>query len=265
MTDFYSVIATAPNAQVRRIADVLELRAADPRQEEIRDEVLDAVPFPDGASVLEIGCGTGAVCRAIARRPQVARVVGIDPSPDLLERARAMSPDIGFRLADGRNIPMGSNTFDVVVIWTTLCHVPEPHRLLAEAYRVMKPGGCLVLFDGDYAGTSVAIEANDPLEDCIDAWMSTLVHAPFSARQTPAMTAELGFVGGRVASHGYTCIDDTNYIMTIVDRGADAMVALGKAGAERAASLKQLARDRTASGRFFGQIVYLSLIARKPR
>jgi len=130
---------------------------------------------------------------------------------------------------------------------------------------MLKPGGCLVLFDGDYAATTVALGADDRLRDCVDAWLEAMVNAPFLARQTAAMTAELGFVGCRMASHGYTCVNDPATMLTIVDRGADAMVAAGRITPIRAEALKQEARTRADTGRFFGQIVYLSLIARKPR
>ena len=83
MPDVYATINDADPVLVSRIAEVLELRAADPQQQAMRRTYLDDIDFPDGAEVLEVGCGTGAVARELARRPGVATVTGIDPSPTL--------------------------------------------------------------------------------------------------------------------------------------------------------------------------------------
>jgi ubiquinone/menaquinone biosynthesis C-methylase UbiE len=56
-----------------------------------------------------------------------------------------------------------------VVCHTSLCHIPEPERALAEARRVTAEGGALAVFDGDYASTTVATSACDPLQACADA------------------------------------------------------------------------------------------------
>jgi SAM-dependent methyltransferase len=52
----------------------------------------------------------------------------------------------------------------VVVFHTILCHVPGPHLALAEAARVLRPGGWLAVFDGDYATTTLALHPSDPLQ-----------------------------------------------------------------------------------------------------
>jgi ubiquinone/menaquinone biosynthesis C-methylase UbiE len=99
--------------------------------------------LPGGASVLEVGCGTGPVVRALAERPGVGEVIGLDPSAILLEHARARSdhPSLSFVQGDARALPFADNSFDLVVLHTVLCHVPEPDRALREAHRVTAPGG----------------------------------------------------------------------------------------------------------------------------
>src|SRR5688500_11153042 len=138
----------------------------------MRRAYLSDVDFPPAARVLEVGCGTGAVARTIAAWPGVGEVVGVDPAPAFLARARELAadlPNLTFTVADGRAVPFDDGSFDVVVFHTVLCHVPEPERALAEAYRLLRPGGWLAVFDGDYVTISCARAADDPLQACADA------------------------------------------------------------------------------------------------
>src|SRR5262245_25238375 len=87
MPDVWSTVAALDTASQERLAAVLETRGADPRQQAMRRAFLADVPFPAGARVLEVGCGTGVLTRALARWPNVAAAVGSDLAPILLARA----------------------------------------------------------------------------------------------------------------------------------------------------------------------------------
>jgi cyclopropane fatty-acyl-phospholipid synthase-like methyltransferase len=80
MPDVYATIADIDVSMQERMAEILELRAADPQQRAMLDSYLAEIQLPPRARVLEIGCGTGAVTRILARRPDVAEAVGIDLS-----------------------------------------------------------------------------------------------------------------------------------------------------------------------------------------
>src|SRR5689334_25231757 len=91
MADVFAAITQASPAMLETIADVLETRAALPQQRAMLEAYLAEIDFPAGAQVLEIGCGTGPVARALATRPKVGQVVVVDPSPALLDRARMLA------------------------------------------------------------------------------------------------------------------------------------------------------------------------------
>jgi SAM-dependent methyltransferase len=108
MADVYATIEDADRAVVEKLAEVLEFRAADPQQIAMREEYLGRVAFRADARVVEVGCGTGAVARAIAARSGVATVIGVDPSPVFIEKARALAADVAnvsFLEGDARSLP----------------------------------------------------------------------------------------------------------------------------------------------------------------
>ena len=264
MPDIYATITDADPDVLRRFADVLELRASDPQQQAIRQAYLAELSLPNDARVLEIGCGTGPVTRAIAALPGVALAVGLDPSPIFLDHARAISRDLAnieFHEGDARAIPFADASFDVVVFHTTLCHIPVPETALAEARRVLRAGGDLAIFDANYSTTNVALGPADPLQACAEAAVGAIVHDPHIVNRLSSLVRGAGFTVRHFRSHGYDGVLDPTYLFTIIDRGADALEQQGRVGPALAQALRDEARRRAEIGEFFGHLAYASLIA----
>jgi arsenite methyltransferase len=267
MSDVWATVANLDPPTQDRLAVVLETRGADSQQKSMRRVFLTDVVFPAQAQVLEVGCGTGVLSRTLALWPGIDTVIGVDPAPSLLARARELAtdlPNLSFQEADGRALPFSNASFDVVVFDSTLSHVPGPNRALAEAFRVLRPTGCLGVFDGDYATTTVALGDHDPLQTCVETMMANSVHDRWLVRRLPALVRGSGFEVTGFRSHGFAEVGQGGYMLTVVDRGADLMQATGQIESETAAALKAEARRRVEAGTFFGHIAYGSLIARKP-
>jgi SAM-dependent methyltransferase len=266
MPDLYATINEASPEIQERLACVLEMRAADIRQQQMLETYLAQIAFPEGAHVLEIGCGTGAVSRALARRPGVAKVVGVDPSTIFVGKAKELSKavaNLSFQVQDGCALTLEADSFDIVVVHTTLCHVPEPQKLLTEAYRVLRGDGWLAVFDGDYATATVAVGAFDPLEACIDAFRSGFVHDPWLVRRLPTLIEQSGFKVLPATSHGYIEAPTAGYLLSWVDRGAEVLVQNGRIAPAMAEALKTEARRRDEEKEWFGFIGFTSVLARK--
>jgi ubiquinone/menaquinone biosynthesis C-methylase UbiE len=268
MPDVYAKVTEAAPQILESLMTALELRASDPQQRAMLHTYLTDAALPQGARVLEVGCGTGAVTRVLARWPGVGETIGVDPSPAFVTRARELAGELTpvvFEEVDGRSLPFARRTFDAVVFHTTLCHVPEPEVMLHEAAQVLRAGGCLAVFEGDYATGTLATGAGDPLDTCADAFREHFVHDPWLVRRLPALVRAAGLHLQSVRSYGYVEASTPGFMLASwVDLGADALVAAGRIGPDAAAALKAEARRRVASGEYFGHIAYMSLVARKP-
>ncbi|MDX1649043.1 MAG: methyltransferase domain-containing protein [Myxococcota bacterium] len=114
-------------------------------------EALIEVAAPRGdEQVLDLGCGTGHTALALA--PRVARVVGLDLTGAMLVEARTLADARGvanLRLPRGdvEALPFADGAFDLATCRYAAHHFPDPRRALAEAARVLRPGGRLLLHD----------------------------------------------------------------------------------------------------------------------
>jgi ubiquinone/menaquinone biosynthesis C-methylase UbiE len=267
VTDVWASVAELEDAAQERLAGVLETRGADPQQRALRAAFLADLDLPPAARVLDVACGTGVLTRALARLEAVESAVGVDLAPSLVERARELArdlPNVRYEQADARSLPFDGGSFDAVVLDSALTHIPSPGQALAEAFRVLRPGGRLGIFDGDYATATVALGDHDPVQRCVDAMMAASVTDRWLVRRLPALVRAAGFELARFRSHGFVESGDAAYMLTVVDRGADLLHADGRLGDAAAAALKAEARRRVEAGTFFGHIAYAGLVGVRP-
>ena len=263
--DFYALAPEVGPGMLElheKVAEACEARFNDPRMQAMLREYLSDIEFPKGARVLEIGCGVGAVTRTLAQWPKVAQATGIDRSKLFIGRAQKQALDIqnvSFEEGDGRRTRFSAESFDVVVLHTVIGHVLEPEQLIAEAFRVMRPGGWLAVFDADNA--TVATGNCDPLQACIDVLP---VHNPGLVRRLRSMLEDCGFKALPLRCHGYVEAPEGGLMLAWIDRGADALVKIGRIGNELSEALRVEAKRRSASKSWFGHISFFSALGRKP-
>jgi ubiquinone/menaquinone biosynthesis C-methylase UbiE len=268
MPDVFANLSEASAQALELIASVLELRAAIPQQQDMLRTYLRDIDFPAGATVAEVGCGTGPVARVLAAWPNVGEVLGVDPSPYLIERARALSsgvPNLTFEVGDGRALRFEEASLDVVILHTLLTHVPGPEAVLSEAHRVLRPDGWLGVCDGDFSTATVATGDHDPLQACVQAFVEGFVNDPWMVRRMSGLAAAAGFTVSPLRSYGLVETSTPGLTLTWVDRGADALAGRGVIGRELAATLKAEARRRAQNTAFFGYMAYSTMVGRKAR
>ncbi len=99
-------------------------------------------------SVLDVGCGTGALLRQIKDRWPEIQCAGVDLSPGMVESARSkLAPHTPIVLGDAERLPFPGDAFEAVVCCDSFHHYPDPRAALAEIRRVLQPGGVLLLGD----------------------------------------------------------------------------------------------------------------------
>jgi ubiquinone/menaquinone biosynthesis C-methylase UbiE len=262
--DPYSQITEADPEVLEMIIDALEKRAADPQLVDMREAYFSWIGMDPKSRILEGGCGTGAVARHLANIDSSYEVVGLDPSPRFIEKAKELSDGISnlqFEIGDALSLPFDNASFDVVVFHTCLCHVPGAETALEEAHRVLRPGGKLAVFDGDYASTTFATGDHDPLEQCATAAMAAFVHDRWLVRKLPRLAKAAGFTVERFDSHGYLQSVNPEYLLAVLGRGADALAGWNQIDESMASALKNEAKRRAVAGEFFGFIGFVSMIA----
>jgi ubiquinone/menaquinone biosynthesis C-methylase UbiE len=156
---FVDVDVEDPKDIVRRGYDVLSLRydeasAAETKYRSWIDELTERLPAE--ASVLDLGCGSGVpVARALATAGH--RVVGVDISDVQIRRARERVPQAEFIRADATTVDFPADSFDAVVSFYALIHIPlvEQFPLLAKVARWLRPGGWFVGTTGHHAWTGI--------------------------------------------------------------------------------------------------------------
>ena len=124
-----------------------------------RQYVLDApmierLRLLKGGRALDVGCGEGRFCRILRR--EGFEPVGLDPTLELLDAARARDPDGAYAEGRAEALDFADESFDLVVSCLSLIDIEHAERAIAEMARVLRPGGTLLVANLTSFGTAKA-------------------------------------------------------------------------------------------------------------
>lgn len=184
-----------------------------------------------GERVLDVGCGTGATVNFLNRSLH-ARAVGIDRSSSLLGEAGKMRPPLALVQGDAAALPLGTRRFAAVFCECVLSLIPEPHAALKEFWRVLRPGGHLVVADlyrrdadlptasFDAPGCVAGALTREEMAHCVERAGFTPCLWEDHSRQLKTLAAQLVWAGVSVSSwRGKNCRHRTGYALLVAIKG----------------------------------------------
>ena len=178
--DIYRLAPAADAAVLETIANRLEFRGTDEGYVRLSQGYLARLPRSGVRRILALGCGTGIEVRALRRLADPGTIiVGVDHSPDLLGVARrltvqeGLADNVTYTVADAHDLPYVEGEFDIVIMHTLISHVGDPIEVLREARRVVRPGGTVAVFDGDYASLTFGYPDHGVLQRSSSGWSSS--------------------------------------------------------------------------------------------
>ncbi len=269
--DPYAMTDRLDDALIQVVVTRLEARGKHPVFAKMLQDYLDAMRVDTAKTVLDMGCGTGVAARAIARRRGFAgRITGIDLSASLAATARRLAGEEGiadrveFRAGDTRSLDLADGTFDAVVAHTLVSHVDDPSAVIGEAARVVRPGGMVGIFDGDYA--SLTFGHADPSKGKVydDALINAVVTSPRVMRQMPRLLRAAGLE--LVASFPYvlTEIGKADFWLGGIESFRKLIPKAGVMTEEEAGVWADALRKDSDEGVFFGASNYYGYVAKRP-
>src|SRR5262249_43007321 len=219
---------------------------------------------------LDVGCGSGAVTRDIARRiGRHGRAVGVDPSPALLAVARGLAEEaglgdrVGVREGDALRLPFPDGSFDAVLCVAVLSPVRRGATAIPELVRVLRSGGRLGVFDLDSDMTAfthpdraltrrIIAAASDAT--AVDGWLVRRLPSLFQA-------AGLGDVGVR----GFFPVetDLQSFYANMAERCAEVAVRTGVITEREGRRWLDAFRERGAQGPIVAGRLHLFVWGRK--
>ncbi len=158
----------------------------------------------EGETVLDLGSGAGFDCfLAAGRVGKKGKVIGVDMTPEMIDKARENArkgnyTNVEFRLGEIENIPAADNSVDAIISNCVINLAPDKKKVFKEAFRVLKPGGRLMVSD-----LVLMKELPKAIQDSVEAYIGCLSGAIMKDEYLEAIR-EAGFGDVRV-------LDETNY------------------------------------------------------
>jgi ubiquinone/menaquinone biosynthesis C-methylase UbiE len=269
-SDVYRLTDQLDDPTLEVLVARLEARGKHPRFQAMLHDYLEAMTIGPAAAVLDLGCGTGLVARTVARKAGFAgRVTGIDSSPYLIAAANRLAEAEGLggavelRTGDARALDLPEASFDAAVAHTLVSHVEDPLGVLREIARVVKPGGMVGIFDGDYASLTFGNEDPDRGRADDETLINAIVTSPRVMRQMPQLLDEAGLRLEASFSYVLADIGKADFWANAIQSFRRFLPKAGGMTESRADEWAETLRERSERGIFFGASNYYSYVARR--
>ena len=150
-------------------------------------------------------------------------MTGIDQSPEFIAAAERLAADDGvgerveFVVGDAHALDLPAASFDAAVAHTLVSHVRDPLAVLAEAARVVRPGGSVAVFDGDYASLTFACSDAQLGEAMERAVQSIIMSSPRVMRELPRLLPKAGLRLVATQAHVYAEAGSSSFLLNLAE------------------------------------------------
>jgi len=198
MVDLFQVVDDLDKEKQELVANRLEIRAAMPSFAKIRKSYFDRLGLLSEKHIHELGCGTGAICRAVAEDPSFkGQISGSDLSASLVNQARKLAKEAGlesiqFFQADGQGSDFPAGAYDVVLAHTVFSHVAEPTALVREMMRLARQGGRLVIHDADFSSVTFGSGNAELDRKMPKQYLDAICQSPYVMHDMPRLLKQFG-------------------------------------------------------------------------
>jgi len=268
--DPHRFINELDDAAIERLMARLESRAKDHVFASLFEKYAAQLDLPRAARVLEIGCGTGAATRTLARRPDFhGKALGVDQSPAFIEAARRLAREEGvanrveFQVGDAHALDLPDAAFDAVIAHTLISHVTDPPAVLREMTRVVRPGGTVAVFDGDYASLTYAHPDHALGQQMDVALANATFNNPRIMRDLPRLLPDLGLELVGAWGDAVVEIGTASFFRSFAETYAPSVTRAGLLPPETVAAWLDAQRRSMDEGTFFGSCTYYTYLARR--
>ncbi|MBO0804826.1 MAG: methyltransferase domain-containing protein [Nocardiopsaceae bacterium] len=231
----------------------------DPGTARLRARSYELLRVTRGALAVDVGCGAGRAVAELADRG--VRALGVDVSDQMIALARERWPHGEFRIGDAYSLPLGEGEAEGYRADKVIHVLAEPGRALAEARRVLTPGGRIVLCGQDW--DTVVIDSSDPgLTRTIVRERADLVASPRAARQYRNLLMDAGFRDVEVEVH--TGVFTGASFLPVLIRLAETCREHGAISHMRADAWIADQRERAEADRLFAAVPIFMAAATSP-
>lgn len=249
----------------------LEARGKYPPFLNMLNDYLEAMRIDAKQAVLDLGTGSGFVARTIAARNGFSgHVLGIDLSPELVKAAARLAEGEGlegkvsFEAGDTRGLKMESGSFDAVIAHTLLSHVPDPVSVIAEISRLLRPGGVVGIFDGDFASKTFAQEDPQKAKAQDELITNTMTANPYVMRLMPRYLKQAGLELTDFFPYVLAEVGKADYWKSSLEANRRLIPQTGIMTRHEADAWASGIMKSSDEGVFFGANNYYAYVVRKP-
>jgi len=267
--DPYSITNKLDEAAIASVTTRLEARGEDPFFQNMLDEYIAALDPARLKRVLEVGCGTGVATRALANHPSfTGHIDASDLSEDLIATAIDLAErdgcagKVSFTAQDALAVS-AEGTYDAVIAHTVISHVPAYEAFLAGLAKAVAKDGTIVMFDGDYASTTLGAEDPADGERLSQAIINGMIVNPRIMQQMPWIAANAGLKVRKSFSYLLSEIGSAGFFADMLPSLPVLLPRTGQADETTTRRWVEQQKGYARDGTFFGAVNFYTYMLRK--